>query len=96
MELEESLQRNIMQALQELEMIWVGPTSSRMSINLGTPNLKEVQDERDVYAQKYHEAEQKISILMEEKSTLNQEIKALQTDLAKYENPSQIGKNSHV
>lgn len=56
-ESEESLQRDIMKAIQELENIWQGTAASRTSLSLPTFDAKVLQDERDVLAQKCHEAE---------------------------------------
>lgn len=46
-----------MKAIQELENIWQGTAASRTSLSLPTFDAKALQDERDVLAQKCHEAE---------------------------------------
>lgn len=56
-ESEESLQRDIMKAIQELENIWQGTSPTRTSLSLPAFDVKSVQDERDMLAQKCHEAE---------------------------------------
>lgn len=60
MHVEESLQQNIMRALQDLEFIWQGTIASRGSISLANFDNKALQEERDVLAQKCHEAERKV------------------------------------
>lgn len=62
MHVEESLQQNIMRALQDLEFIWQGCTNvaSRGSISLANFDNKVLQEERDALAQKCHEAERKV------------------------------------
>lgn len=87
MEMEESVQRNIMKALQEIENIG-GSSSARNSLNLSNEQAK---DDREILAQKCHEKDNKISILTDEKITLQQEISRLQKTLEKYENPGLIG-----
>lgn len=60
MDVEESLQRNIMRALQDLECVWQGAASSRggaLSLSFDT---KALQDERDTLAQKCHETERRV------------------------------------
>lgn len=91
MDLEESLQRNIMTALQDLETAWQGAAASRGSMSLLNFDGKALQEEKDKMAQKCHEAERKITFLLEEKSSMQQEIMKLQNDLEKFENPSTIG-----
>lgn len=91
MDVEESLQQNIMRALQDLEYIWQGSTSSRGSLSLANFDSKALQDERDSLAQKCHEAERRITFLLEEKSSLQQELQRLQADLEKYDNQSTFG-----
>jgi protein HOOK3 len=87
MDLEEELQRNIMRALQDIEQ-----ATPRNSISMtDTQDLKTTQDERDVLAQKCHEAHKKISILHDEKATMQQELLKLQYLVEKYENPNIIG-----
>lgn len=60
MDLEESLQRNIMTALQDLETVWQGATASRGSMSLLNFDGKALQEEKDKMAQKCHEAERKV------------------------------------
>lgn len=91
MELEESLQRSIMCALQDIEYIWQGGVS-RNSMNVVTSmDVKTLQDERDNLAQKCYESDKKLSILLEEKQSMQQELFKLQNILDKYENPNLIG-----
>lgn len=88
--LEESLQRNIMTALQELETIWQGTSpSARTSLSIVStaasvdPKLGSglVADERDVLAQRCHEAERKVALLLDEKFSLQQEMTKIQEEL---------------
>lgn len=88
MYLEESLQRNIMKACQELETIWQGASpSSRASLSIPPASFdagKSNQlDERDVLAQRCHEAERKVALLLDEKFSLQQEMNKLQEELEK-------------
>lgn len=89
MDMEESVQRNIMKALQEIENIG-GPSSARNSLNLSNEQAI-IKDDREMLAQKCHEKDNKISILLDEKITLQQEIQRVQKLLDKYENPGIIG-----
>ncbi|XP_050084380.1 protein hook [Anopheles aquasalis] len=109
MELEESLQRNIMAALQDIEYIWQGASPSRNSINtMGSTtgstaasttvgssaigaDVRTLQDDRDTLAQKCHETNKKMLVLIEEKSALQQEVTRLQALVGRYENPNLIG-----
>ncbi|XP_055549707.1 protein hook isoform X1 [Wyeomyia smithii] len=91
MELEESLQRNIMAALQDIEYVWQGASPSRNSINALSLDVKTLQEDRDSLAQKCHETNKKMLILIEEKSVLQQEVNRLQTLVQRYENPNIIG-----
>ncbi|XP_058126568.1 protein hook [Anopheles ziemanni] len=92
MELEESLQRNIMAALQDIEYIWQGASPSRNSINTTSSlDVKTLQEDRDTLAQKCHETNKKMLVLIEEKSALQQEIVKLQAIVGRYENPNLIG-----
>ncbi|XP_062545844.1 protein hook [Armigeres subalbatus] len=91
MELEESLQRNIMAALQDIEYVWQGVSPSRNSINASSLDVKTLQEDRDSLAQKCHETNKKMLILIEEKSVLQQEIHKLQAIIERYENPNLIG-----
>uniref|UniRef100_A0A182XDJ2 Protein hook n=1 Tax=Anopheles quadriannulatus TaxID=34691 RepID=A0A182XDJ2_ANOQN len=93
MELEESLQRNIMAALQDIEYIWQGASPSRNSINTAATSLdvKTLQEDRDTLAQKCHETNKKMLGLIEEKAALQQEIVKLQAIVGRYENPNLIG-----
>lgn len=100
MELEESLQRNIMQAIQELETIFQGSLASRPgglganSLSMSNFDLKTVHEDRDRLAQKCHEADRQIAILLEEKSSMQQEIQKLQSELQHFENPMSASKTS--
>lgn len=58
--LEESLQQNIMKALQELESTWQGHSLSRNSISIINFDYKILQEERDILAQKCFEAEKQV------------------------------------
>ncbi|XP_053675332.1 protein hook [Anopheles nili] len=92
MELEESLQRNIMAALQDIEYIWQGTSPSRNSINTtASLDVKTLQEDRDTLAQKCHETNKKMLVLIEEKSALQQEVSKLQAIVGRYENPNLIG-----
>uniref|UniRef100_A0A182NP49 Protein hook n=1 Tax=Anopheles dirus TaxID=7168 RepID=A0A182NP49_9DIPT len=93
MELEESLQRNIMAALQDIEYIWQGASPSRNSINTAATSLdvKTLQEDRDTLAQKCHETNKKMLGLIEEKAALQQEVTKLQAIVGRYENPNLIG-----
>lgn len=96
MELEESLQRNIMQALQDLEEIWQGSgASQRNSIGFETssatvPGTAAVDsknvDER--LAQRCHDMEKQIAFFMEEKAGLQLELLKMQKKLEQCENLS--------
>lgn len=86
MELEESLQRNIMQAIQELETTYQGGMASKSGSSISF-DAKSVQEERDRLAQKCHEAERRIALLLEEKSLLQQEVNKLQGELESSESP---------
>lgn len=96
MQLEESLQRNIMKALQELETIWQGQSSgssARTSLSITPSSLdggvggaagvgagvRNPQD--DALAQRCHEAERKVALLLDEKFSLQQEIFKIQEEL---------------
>lgn len=63
MDLEESLQRNIMTALQDLETAWQGAAASRGSMSLLNFDGKAMQEEKDKMAQKCHEAERKVCFI---------------------------------
>jgi protein HOOK3 len=84
MEMEEDIQRNIMRALQDIESIGA-PSSARNSMNI--PNL----DDREQLAQRLHEKENLISMMIDEKNTMQQEIQKLQLALEKLENQALIG-----
>lgn len=81
--LEESLQQNIMRALQDLETAFQGASPSRSSLSLANFDNKILQEERDTLAQKCFEGEKRIRMLMEDKSNLQQEIYKLQEELEK-------------
>lgn len=94
MDLEESLQRNIMQAIQELEPIWQGtmpPVSITMPFDqkIGQTNDRD----RDALAQRCHEAERKIALLLDEKLSLQHENSKILQELEKYQNTTTIGKS---
>lgn len=86
MQLEVSLQRNIMQAIQELESSYQGSMASKAS-SMSNFDAKSLQEDRDRLAQKCHEAERQIAMLVEEKSSMQQEINKLQREVDGYENP---------
>lgn len=86
MELEEALQRNIMQAIQELESSYQGSMASKAS-SISNFDTKSIQEDRDRLAQKCHEAERQIALLLEEKSQMQQELNKLQREVDVYENP---------
>lgn len=86
MELEESLQRNIMQAIQELESSYQGSMASKAS-SISNFDIKTNQEDRDRLAQKCHEAERQIAILLDEKSQMQQELNKLQREIEAYEIP---------
>lgn len=87
MELEESLQRNIMQAIQELETTYQGSMASKSSASISNFDAKTVQEDRDRLAQKCHEAERQIALLFEEKSSLQQELNKLQREIESHGSP---------
>lgn len=86
MELEEELQRNIMRAIQDIEYIWqnVSPPKTSMSLSM---DIKQITEERDALAQRCHESDMQISTLLEDKTTLMQEMAKLQQLVDRYENP---------
>lgn len=86
MELEESLQRNIMQAIQELEASYQGGLASKTS-SISNFDTKSIQEDRDRLAQKCHEAERQVALLLEEKSLMQQELNKLQSEIEGYEIP---------
>lgn len=86
MELEVSLQRNIMQAIQELESSYQGTMASKAS-SISNFDAKSIQEDRDRLAQKCHEAERQMALLLEEKSQMQQELNKLQREIEVYENP---------
>ncbi|XP_063703135.1 protein hook [Culicoides brevitarsis] len=88
MDLEEDLQRNIMKAIQSIEYIWQNCTPPR-SLPPAVDS-KAISDERDNLAQRCHESELQISALLEEKSTLLQEVQKLQQLVDRLENPSTV------
>ena len=87
MEMEEQVQQNIMRALQDIENI--GAPSARDSLNLS--NSSDKDNDRDQLAQRCHEKERQISIMIVEKNSMQQEIQKLQMMLDRYENPAIIG-----
>lgn len=86
MALEESLQRNIMQAIQEIESSYQGGLASKTS-SISNFDTKSIQEDRDRLAQKCHEAERQVALLLEEKSLLQQELNKLQREIEGYEMP---------
>lgn len=86
MEMEENVQQNIMKALQDIENIG-GSASARNSLNL----QNDIKDDREQLAQKCHEKENQIAIMIVEKNSMQQEIQKLQMLLERYENPAVIG-----
>lgn len=86
MEMEEDVQQNIMKALQDIENIG-GSSSARNSLNLQS----DFRDDREQLAQKCHEKENQIAIMLQEKNSMQQEIQRLQLLLDRYENPATIG-----
>ncbi|XP_073824724.1 hook microtubule tethering protein [Musca autumnalis] len=89
--LEESLQANIMKALQELESSCQGSSTSKNSLTIGNLDNKLLQEDRDRLAQKCFELEKKITILTEENINFRSEILKLQTDIKKLELAPVIG-----
>lgn len=85
MEMEENVQRNIMKALQDIENIG-GSGSARSSLNL----QNDIKDDREQLAQKCHEKENQIAIMVVEKNSMQHEIQRLQILLEKFENPGVI------
>lgn len=86
MEMEENVQQNIMKALQDIENIG-GSTSARNSLNL----QNDFKDDREQLAQKCHDQENQIAIMIVEKNSMQQEMQKLQMLLERYENPALIG-----
>lgn len=92
--LEESLQQNIMRAIQDLMTPFQGASSSRNSLSLANFDNKILQEERDALAQKCFEGENKIRLLIEDKSNLQQEVYKLQEELEKaHGNSALIGED---
>lgn len=89
MEMEEDIQRNIMKALQEIENIGT-PSSTRNSMNMQNLDIK---DDREMLAQKLHEKERMISLMTEEKITMQHELNKLQMALEKFENQALVGED---
>lgn len=90
MELEESLQRNIMQAIQDLEKTFQGNLASKggvSSLSISNFDARFVQEDRDRLAQKCHESERQIGMLHEEKQLMQQEMARLQSIVDMLENP---------
>ncbi|XP_017471672.1 PREDICTED: protein hook [Rhagoletis zephyria] len=80
MGLEESLQANIMRALQDLESTW-----QRDCMSIANFDYKILQEERDAFAQKCFETEKKMLLLIEEKSIMQQELAKLQLEIQRLE-----------
>lgn len=90
MDLEESLQRNIMQAIQEIETTYQGGMASKTGTSIGSIETKTIQVDRDRLAQKCHEAQRQIELLLEEKSLLQQEVNRLQGEVEAYGSPKRL------
>lgn len=89
MEMEESIQQYIYKALQDIEGTAGGVTSSaRNSLNLQGIDGR---DDRELLAQKLHEKDNLVKMMMEEKNALMHENQRLQLTLDKYENSALIG-----
>lgn len=58
--LEESLQANIMRALQELESSWQGTSITLNSLSIANFDYKMLQEDRDQLAQKCYEFEKQV------------------------------------
>ncbi|KAL0133742.1 hypothetical protein PUN28_001009 [Cardiocondyla obscurior] len=86
MGMEETVQRAIMQSIQELESLGVPPGPSSP-----TPPDDKYQAIVDQLAQKCHELDQQLSLLQEEKAALIIENKKLQERLDEFENPEESG-----
>ncbi|XP_075974571.1 hook microtubule tethering protein isoform X2 [Anticarsia gemmatalis] len=81
MEMELSCQRSIMQAIQELQTLTLGP--NRGSVHLDTPAAEQSDaDMREALAQRCHELDTQVKILQEEKMTLLSEVARLTAGLA--------------
>ncbi|XP_075166379.1 hook microtubule tethering protein [Haematobia irritans] len=89
--LEESLQANIMKALQDLESSCQGASMSRNPLSIVNFDSKILQEERDRLAQKCFDLEKKNVLLVEEKANLTAEVAKLQEDIRKLETASTIG-----
>lgn len=89
--LEESLQANIMKALQELESSCQGTSMSKNSLNIANLDNKMLQEDRDRLAQKCFELDKKMTILVEENTNLRSEVSKLQDDIKKLESAPVIG-----
>lgn len=75
-----------MQAIQELEASYQGGLASKTS-SISNFDMKSVQEDRDRLAQKCHETERQVALLLEEKSLLQQELSKLQREIEGSENP---------
>ncbi|XP_077292324.1 hook microtubule tethering protein isoform X2 [Arctopsyche grandis] len=80
MQLEISCQRSIMQAIQELESSIHNRNRSSISLELGG-NAARFQSELEAKAQRCHELDLQVRVLMEEKMTLSSENQKLQSKL---------------
>lgn len=89
--LEESLQANIMKALQDLESSCQGASISRNQLSIANFDSKILQEERDRLAQKCFEMEKKTTLLLEEKASLRGEVSKLQDEIKRLESASAIG-----
>ncbi|XP_014219490.1 protein Hook homolog 3 [Copidosoma floridanum] len=104
MGLEEAVQQVIMQSIQELEnsvhapRLSLGASLNFESFDVADGNqqrlLTELQaaiDARDQMAQRCHELDQQLCLIMEEKKTLQVENKKLEGRLDEFESPEDIG-----
>lgn len=95
--LEEELQANIMRALQELESSTRPSSEGGVVTSLSRNSLSgmldgnakalqlQLQEERDVMAQKCFETEKKMLLLIDEKTNLQQELQKVQQEFARLE-----------
>ncbi|XP_012540735.1 protein Hook homolog 3 [Monomorium pharaonis] len=90
MGMEETVQRAIMQSIQELnfESIVDVPDGAQQRLYA---ELQATVDMKDQLAQKCHELDQQLSLLQEEKAALIAENKKLQERLDEFENPDESG-----
>lgn len=93
MQLEESLQRNIMQTLQELDTISQGGQSGHITSATakGGGVSFDLENIKDKLAERCYAAESQIVILLEEKQIMQQEINKLQEQLNKVDDLPILG-----